>query len=944
MRIYTDLLTKIGRIVLIILVAAFAAALSSCSTKKNTSASRNYQGFITRYNVYFNGDEHFKETLKQMEQEYKDDYSTIIPMHPVEAYTREEAPHPTGSFDRSIEKAQKAIQLHSITKRPRRKPGHLRDPEYNKWMKRGEYNPFLHNAWMLMGISRYYNGDFEDAAAVFNYVATHFTWLPETVLEAKLWQAKCYCAIDWIFEAEHILARIKPEQLANDTLRELYNFTYANLYIRANEYSKAIPYLREAVSYASGVQKSRLYFLLGQLCEAVGDKSGSYSAYEQAQKGISTSYHTKFNARIRQSNVFSGKNVNLEIDNLKKLARYERNKEYLDQIHYAIGNLYLSKRDTLRAIESYHLAIDESTRGGIEKAVAQIALGEMYYKRHRYDLAQPCYAEAVAVLPESYQGLKEIRRRSDVLDELAVYTRNVVLNDSLLRLAAMPESERLAVIDKIILALKKEEKSAAESARREEYLANQTNIINALNRGGAAMPQSYTLNNDKSWYFYNEATRNAGHTDFQRRWGARKLEDDWRRRDKHRFSFSEFENEENGNAEDIDSKADSQTDEPENVRLEARRSDPHYPEYYLKQIPSTDVEVNTAREVIQEGLYNSGLILKDRLEDYFAADAEWSRLLTEYPYNVYRLEVYYNEYLMNMRQNRTAEAERWRKMILDEFPQSKEGLAMRDPHYIDNLRRMDAVQDSLYRTAYAHYLASDNDAVRNIYNQVAEKYPLSTLMPKFMFLSALTFVGENNPEAFMKSLRTLLERYPDTELTPMASAYLKGVTQGRELQSGDGNPRSLVCSTKLMIGDESGEKEMGDSLGFTFNPDEPHYLAMLFDVTELSKNEVLYAVARHNFSTYMMRDFDLEIMEFGNLGLLLVKGLDNHSDASKYLSKLHMDGSLQILEAVRPVIISHSDFDRLLVSGASFDDYAASQGQYDLQVVHESVLPAREYP
>ena len=60
---------------LLVAVVALVAAFSACSPKKNTAATRNYQAFITRYNVYFNGDEHFKETLKEMERAYEDDYS-----------------------------------------------------------------------------------------------------------------------------------------------------------------------------------------------------------------------------------------------------------------------------------------------------------------------------------------------------------------------------------------------------------------------------------------------------------------------------------------------------------------------------------------------------------------------------------------------------------------------------------------------------------------------------------------------------------------------------------------------------------------------------------------------------------------------------------------------------------------------------------------------------
>lgn len=99
------------------------------------------------------------------------------------------------------------------------------------------------------------------------------------------------------------------------------------------------------------------------------------------------------------------------------MTRYDRNKEYLDQIYYAIGNLYLSRADTAHAIENYELAVEKSTRGGIEKALAQITLGQLYFAQGNYAKAQPCYSEAVPLLPDTYPDIALLRRRSDVLDE-----------------------------------------------------------------------------------------------------------------------------------------------------------------------------------------------------------------------------------------------------------------------------------------------------------------------------------------------------------------------------------------------------------------------------------------------------------------------------------------------------------------------------------------------
>ena len=170
-----------------------------------------------------------------METAYEDDYSRLLFIHPAAAKADEKAPQPSGNFDRSIEKAQKAIQLRSIKKKPKKKPGKSSDPAYKAWLKREEYNPFLHNSWLMMGRSQYLNGDFLGAASTFFYISKHFPWLEATVTEAKLWEARAYCAMDWLFEAENILSRIKPEQLSSKHLKSYISQpTPTSTYARKN--------------------------------------------------------------------------------------------------------------------------------------------------------------------------------------------------------------------------------------------------------------------------------------------------------------------------------------------------------------------------------------------------------------------------------------------------------------------------------------------------------------------------------------------------------------------------------------------------------------------------------------------------------------------------------------------------------------------------------------
>lgn len=910
-----------------ILAVVLCAVVSSCSTKKNTPATRKYQAFITRYNVYFNGNEHYKETIKEMERNYADDFTSTVYVHPAEAKGNEGAPQPSGDFNRSIEKAQKAIQLRSINKKPAKKQGKGNDPGYKAWMKREEYNPFLHNAWMLMGRSQYMNGDFLGAGATFMYITKHFSWLPNTVLEAQLWQARCYIAQDWLFEAENILRRVKTDQLVNNTLKEQYYLAYASLYTKEHKYAEALPMVEKARGYASRAQKIRLGFLQGQLYQLTGDNKRAYEAFSGVSKNATASYRTQLNARIKQSEVYSGTDIEPEVKALKRMAKLGRNTEYLDQIYYAIGNLYMSRRDTVHAIENYKTAIEKSTRNGVEKGIADLTLGELYFDRHQYNLAQPCYTEAATILPADYPDMDNITRRSQVLEEMSVYSEGVQLQDSLLKLAAMTPEQQAKVIDKIIEELKKKEKEEEEAARREEYMASQAAAGTGLkNNQNAQAPSTFMQNNDKSWYFYNTATRNAGKTEFQKRWGSRKLEDDWRRRNKSSFSFNDFDtsSESAGDEGEQDEDAmmpgsEGELSEEQKMAME-RESDPHFPEYYLKQIPKDSAEMATSHEIIQDGLFNLGLLLKDRLDDAGAATSEFNRLLERYPDNIYRLEVYYNLYMMAMRKGDMAQAERWRRIITEEFPESPEGVAMSDPAYFDNLKKMATVEEDIYAKAYNAYLANRNSEVHKSVELMENTYPMSNIMPKFLFIDALAYVTENNPERFKERLRSMLERYPETDATPMASAWLTALARGRQLHSGGENMRGMVWNTRL-TNDSIKAEDVEKVLEFDMSPEQPMQLVLLFPVDSVPANQLLYEVARHNFGTFVTRDFDLEMMNFGNLGMLIVKGFANQRELDHYRRKLNENTGFVLPEQVMPVMISVKNFETLLKAGASFDQY-----------------------
>lgn len=880
-----------------------------------------------------------------METEYEDDYSDLVYIHPAEAYADPKAPQPSADFERTIEKMEKAIALHSIQKRPKKDRSKMKNPKYREFLKRNEYNPFLHNAWRLMGEAQYLKGDFLASSSTFMYIEKHFTWLPELIAESKIWQIRSYCALGWINEAENVVSRLKPEELTNKRLRTMYNTAYADFLIKSGKTKEAVPYLEKAVDNTGGIQKTRLRFLLGQVYAANGNNNGAYKMFKSVAGASNASYRTQFNARIKQTEVYQGTNIEPEVKSLQKMARQDRNKDYLDQIYYAIGNLYLTRKDTTKAIENYILANEKSTRNGREKAINQITLGGLYFDRFEYDKAQPCYSEAIPQLPDDYPNYETLKRRSDVLDELAVYSQNVTLQDSLLDLSKLSPEEQMKVAQRLVDELKEKERKQAEEAARQEYLAQASANASQLQSNTT----TYTLNTDKSWYFYNTATKNAGKTQFQKLWGSRKLEDDWRRINKATFSMSDFE-EANYDDEEEEVMTDSlgnplseeQIAEAKKAEEErAKEQDPHYPEYYLVQIPKTDEERQNSENIIQEGLFNMGIILKDKLEDVVAAENAFMELDTRFPDNIYRLDMYYNMYLMYIRYGMNDKAEIYRQKILADFADSKYGLALADPNYIQNLRDMDRVQEEMYVKTYDDYLNNRNAAVHESYNEMIRRYPLSKIMPKFMLLHALAYVPEKKYDEFQSTLKELLLRYPETDITPLASSILKDMAHGRKISGGSTNMRGMIWSIRL-TNDTTAQGGDGSVTPFDPSTEGEHICLLTYPTDSVSSNRLLFDVARHNFSSYTVRDFDIERMAFGQIGMIVIKGFTSLADVEEYSKLLFADKQVVISGNVRPVFISKKNFDILLNEGRSFAEYFQFVEEQSDDAVEEKIHEAEE--
>lgn len=862
-------------IIYILLLCAYATMHTACSTQKNTWASRSFHQTKTKYNIYYNGNISFAEGEDAIREANEDDYSTVLNLYPVSNH--EAAKAATSQMDRTIEKCRKCIKLHSIKARPKvNQEKRRKDPEYKAWLEQEEFNNQMGKAWLLLGKAEFHKGDFLGSISTFNYIARHYAYDKDIVAQCELWSARAYAELGWLYEAEDVLRKVQVDHLSKNSA-PLYSAVSADILLKTKQYDAAIPFVKIAVKNEDRRgNRPRFYYVLGQLYQMQGDKSAARNAYKRVLD-LQPDNEMEFNARLQQSQLED--DIQKSINILQKMAQLDKHKDRLDQIYGTIGDIYLEHEDTTKALEYYEKGIESSTENGINKAVVLVNAGDIYYKQRDYLKASPCYKEATQILSVENEQYARIQRRSETLDELVVEHNIVVLQDSLQRLAALSEEEQLKVVEKIIADLIQAEKDEAERLAQAERAAENdngprsVNTQNMLGGGGSG-----------AWYFYNPQLMRSGKQTFRTQWGNRILEDNWRRLSKASTSSSFMATEE-------EIPEDSITNEETISKAEQTAEiDDHKPAFYLQQIPKTAEDIERSNQQIADALYNMVYIYRDRVGDQALSDATFQEYCRRFPTNERLVELYYMQYLTALKNQNNADAEQYRKAIIQQFPESKEATIVSQPDYFERLKKMSAEQDSLYENTYYNY-QDNNFAVVKANKQYAEEhYPLNPLMPRFLFLNAIAVAKIEGQEAFTQELQDMVTRYPDNELTAMAKDMIALMGQGAESQASIGTSlqdRRTVETTENI--------EEGDSvLAFSTETNMASIVLMIVPNDEKILNTLLYQVALYNFSQFMIKDFDLKQIPLFSQGqsALQVSGFDTLEEAKWYQKMLQKNNEL----------------------------------------------------
>ena len=904
---------------ILIAVVALVALLASCSTEKNTSRSRWWHSFNARYNTYYNGSVAYIDASLEKENGNKDNFTEMIPMYTVGNKKSRELGK--ANYDKAIEKCEKAIKLHSITKRPEWTKSRRKTERDIEWLSRKEYNPFLWKAWMLMGRSQFYQGAFDEAASTFSYMCRLYATQPAIYGRARAWLAKSYIEQDWLYDAEDVIRNMQRDSIHWRAQKE-WDFTYADYYIHTGDYDKAIPYLKKSIDHEMRKkQKARLCFLLGQLYAATGKNAEAYKAFKSVVRK-NPPYELEFNARIAMTEVMGASQAKKMVGKLKRMAASDKNKDYLDQVYYAIGNIYLAQKDTLKAISNYEKGNKKATRSGIEKGVLLLKLGDLYWQQEKFSDAQRCYGEAIGLLDKDRKDYEQLSARSKVLDELVPYTDAIHLQDSLQALAKMSEKDRNAAIDRVIAELKRQEKeqkrledekNAQQTMQRNGAMGNRNNT----NRNNTAQTQQNNRQN-AVWYFYNAMAVQQGKQAFEKLWGKRENTDNWQRVNKTVVGNLNGDADMELTEEQKDSiaKAELAQDSLEQLK-DSAQNDPHKREYYLAQIPFTEDQVATSNLAIMDGLYNSGVIFKDKLDNLDLSKKQFTRLETQYPDFEQKADMYYHLFLLYSRLGQHNVAAGYVEKLKAEYPENQWTILLTDPYFKENAQFGVHIEDSLYAATYDAFKADRLSEAKANAQISATRFPLGENRDKFLFIGGLAKLNDGDSKGCVDDMKAVVEKFPQSKLAEMAGMIVNGVNAGKPLHGARFDLGDVWTRRTAVLADS-------DSINAkTFDAERnTEFVFMLAYVPDsVDENKLLYQMAKVNFTHYVVRNFDLAIEDANGLRRMVVRGFRNYDEALQYARGLAEQAGLQqLLSGCKAIVISDKNLP-LLGTNFSYTDY-----------------------
>ncbi len=807
-----------------------------------------------RYNGYYWSSEAIKEGVFKIEGNNKDNYDKLLPVYVIPGNEAAKTTFP--EFDKAIKKSSLVIQRHTI-----------KDKKDNEIPAAGKW---IDNNWINIGISRFYKREFFSGIEAFDYVVR--TYKTKDKYKALLWQAKALNEVGAVSQSEPIIALLNNDKKITKRIKSQLGALKGDYFIKRGLYKEAIGSLTEAANQKGILRKglrkkerARYAFIAGQLYEEEKNPKKAREFYEKALS-LKPSYDMVFYANIKLARLTDTKRGGAEKTKAKllRMTKDTKNAEYLDVIYFTLGEIEEKERHTDKAIEYYTKSAQTSVSNLNQKALSYLKLGDIYFENSNYYLSEGYYDSTIVVLPKDHPNYNNIVNRKNTLSTLVGYIRVIQREDSLQKIARLSESDRNKAIDKIIAKIEDD-----EQRRIDELDAIKSQNLNPLTNNTATNPGDNIFGGSGGWYFYNQTTISFGIADFAKRWGNRKLEDNWRRSQKGlTIDNSNTDNEvvttkttTTGNGKN----SPKANQDPRKTR-----------EYYLRKLPLTDTLMKISHDKIIEADYLLGSTYKEELNNNKRSIAAFEDLNKRYAEHKYRLQTYYQLYRGYLAEKNQEQSDYYKNKLLTDYPNSEYSKLIKNPKYAEERNAQRGEVEKFYESTFDLYSAGNYEQALAQCNEAFTKYGKTDFSAKFELVRAMCIGHLKGTDSLTWAINEFLILYPNSEVTPRANEILMAIKRQR-------NPAVF----------ENTEKPKASTDTFNLKLDAEHFVLIISPDDPKIVNPLKTAIDVFGREYYSNKSFSISSNLFaGTQQMILVKSFPDAKEAYTYIENLKNDAKI----------------------------------------------------
>ncbi|MFD2892335.1 gliding motility protein [Flavobacterium chuncheonense] len=804
-------------------ISGFFLFLIACSAKKDKFVNRNFHAVTTEYNVLYNGNLALENGVAELVKTYQDNFWEVLPVERMSSVEKGMLPgkQKNADFERAEEKAVKAIQKHSMN------------------IGGTERNPQMDEAYLLLAKARYYDNRFIPSLEALNYILYKYPQ-SDKIYHAKVWREKVNIRIENNEIAIQNLKKLLTNNLIEGQDLADANAMLSQAYMNVGANDSAISTLKIAKENTKkNEEKARYAFILGQLYESFEYSDSAFVAYQEIidmKRKAPRRYTIQAHAKQASQFDYANGDTLVFLEKFDKLIKDRENRPYLDVLYFQKGLFYdkLGKQELAK--QNYNKSIRSFSEDNYLIASDYRNTAEIHFKSAEYKTAGMYYDSTMMRMDDRSREFRRIKKKRDNLEDVIRYEDIAQQNDSILAVVAMSQPDRVAFYERYIADLKVEDerkaKAAAELAEKEaNKLLNASSnpgmpTSNAI-AGKGMLPPSSLDPSQSTFYFYNPVTVSYGKNEFQKRWGKKQLEENWRMA-------------KSSNTDNIDLNTDVVV---ENDSVATPDLDPRYSvDFYLSQIPTDEKVIDTLAIDRNFAYYQLGLIYKEKFKEYELAASRLETLLKNNPEERLVLPAKYNLYKIYEMID-PAKAQYYKNDIISNYPESRYAQILLNPSSgLSDNDNPEVVYKALYRLYEENHLREAYEEV----NARIDQYLGDEALPKFEMLKASITGRLEGVEAYKKALTYVSLSYPNNEEGKTAEQILQRDVPKLEVLNFNPNEGSSykIVFTKNVTANEN-KDELVKKLELYLKDRHSDDLKMSFDIYTMQEDFIVL----HGFAT-----------------------------------------------------------------------------------------------